>query len=35
MQEIACLLDAAGVGISQAIGVGSRDLSAEIGGLMT
>jgi FdrA protein len=35
MQEIACMLDAAGLGISQAIGVGSRDLSAEIGGLMT
>jgi FdrA protein len=35
MQEIACMLDGAGLGISQAIGVGSRDLSAEIGGLMT
>jgi FdrA protein len=35
IQEIACLLDAAGLGLSQAIGVGSRDLSAEVGGLMT
>ena len=35
IQELSCLLDAAGVGISQAIGVGARDLSAEIGGTMT
>jgi FdrA protein len=35
IQEVSCLLDAAGVGISQAIGVGARDLSAEIGGGMT
>ena len=35
IQEVACLLDAAGVGISQAIGVGARDLSAEVGGSMT
>jgi FdrA protein len=34
-QEIVCLLDAAGIGISHAIGVGGRDLSAEVGGLMT
>ncbi len=35
IQEVTCLLDAAGVGISQAIGVGGRDLQAEVGGLMT
>jgi succinyl-CoA synthetase alpha subunit len=35
IQETTCLLDAAGVGISQAIGVGGRDLSSEVGGLMT
>jgi FdrA protein len=35
MQELTCLLDAAGVGISHAIGVGGRDLSAGVGGLMT
>lgn len=35
IQEIACLLDAAGVGVSQAIGVGGRDLQHEVGGLMT
>jgi len=34
-QEVACLLDAAGTGISQLIGVGGRDLSEEVGGLMT
>jgi FdrA protein len=34
-QEIACLLDAAGVGISQLVGVGGRDLSEAVGGLMT
>ena len=33
-QETACLLDAAGVGVSQIIGVGGRDLSAAIGGVM-
>jgi FdrA protein len=33
-QEAACLLDAAGVGVSQIIGVGGRDLSAEVGGRM-
>lgn len=33
-QESACLLDAAGVGVSHIVGVGGRDLSAEIGGLM-
>jgi len=34
MQALCCLLDAAGVGVSQAIGVGGRDLSPEVGGLM-
>jgi FdrA protein len=33
IQELSCLLDAAGIGISHAIGVGGRDLS--LGGLMT
>jgi FdrA protein len=35
IQEVTCLLDAVGVGISHAIGVGGRDLSPEVGGLMT
>lgn len=35
IQQVSCLLDAAGVGVSHAIGVGGRDLSAEVGGLMT
>jgi FdrA protein len=34
IQEVTCLLDAAGVGISHAIGVGGRDLSVQVGGLM-
>ncbi len=34
-QEICCLLDAAGIGVSHAIGVGGRDLSAPVGGMMT
>jgi FdrA protein len=33
-QEVSCLLDAAGVGISQLIGVGGRDLGKTVGGLM-
>jgi FdrA protein len=33
-QESACLLDDAGVGVSQIVGVGGRDLSADIGGIM-
>jgi FdrA protein len=33
-QESACLLDAAGVGVSHIVGVGGRDLSAEVGALM-
>lgn len=34
-QEISCLLNAAGIGVSQLIGVGGRDLSQAVGGLMT
>ena len=33
-QETACLLDAAGGGVSHIIGVGGRDLSSDVGGLM-
>lgn len=33
-QEAACLLDAAGTGVSHILGVGGRDLSAEVGGIM-
>jgi FdrA protein len=33
-QEAAVLLDAAGAGVSQIVGVGGRDLSAEVGALM-
>lgn len=32
-QQLMCLLDHAGVGVSAALGVGGRDLSAEVGGL--
>ena len=32
-QEVACLLDDAGGGVSQIIGVGGRDLSAEVDGI--
>lgn len=35
IQEVACLLDSAGVGISHALGVGGRDLNAVVGGAMT
>jgi FdrA protein len=35
IQALACLLDAAGVGISHAIGVGGRDLTEAVGGRMT
>lgn len=35
LQEISCLVAAAGEGISQAIGTGGRDLSAAVGGRMT
>ena len=34
MQQLMCLIAAAGSGISQAIGTGGRDLSEEIGGMM-
>jgi FdrA protein len=34
LQEVSCLITAAGEGISQAIGVGGRDLADEVGGLM-
>ncbi len=33
-QEVACLIDAAGSGVSHIIGVGGRDLSAAVGGTM-
>jgi FdrA protein len=33
-QEAAILLDGTGAGVSQIIGVGGRDLSAEVGGIM-
>jgi FdrA protein len=32
-QEVACLVAAAGGGVSQIVGVGGRDLSADVGGL--
>jgi FdrA protein len=34
-QEVSCLLHRAGTGVSQLIGVGGRDLSAEVGAAMT
>ena len=34
MQEVMCLIDRFGGGISQAIGIGGRDLSAGVGGIM-
>jgi FdrA protein len=33
-QEVACLIDAAGGGVSHIVGVGGRDLSEDVGGLM-
>jgi hypothetical protein len=33
LQQVTCLIDRLGAGISQAIGTGSRDLSAEVGGI--
>jgi FdrA protein len=33
-QEVSCLLDSAGVGVSQLVGTGGRDLGAEVGGTM-
>ena len=35
IQEITCGLSAAGHGVSQAVGTGSRDLKEDVGGLMT
>ena len=35
IQQLSCLLAHQGVGISQAIGVGGRDLSPAVGGIMT
>jgi len=34
LQQVVCLIDRLGMGISQAIGVGGRDLDERIGGLM-
>lgn len=34
LQQVSCLLDRAGAGISQAIGVGGRDLDERVGGAM-
>ena len=34
-QQISCLLDAAGVGVTAVLGVGGRDLSAAVGGRST
>ena len=34
LQQITCLLAASGVGVSQALGVGGRDMSDAVGGLM-
>lgn len=34
-QQVMCLLDAAGIGVSHCLGVGGRDLSAEVGGRST
>lgn len=34
-QEVSCLLDSAGCGVSQLVGVGGHDLSTEVDGLMT
>ncbi len=34
-QQVACLLDLAGVGVSHLLGVGGRDLSAQVGGRST
>jgi FdrA protein len=35
IQQLCCLLDAAGVGVRHALGTGSRDLTAEIGAAST
>jgi FdrA protein len=34
-QQLMCLLDATGVGVSSALGVGGRDLGSEVGGIST
>ncbi|MGH2406605.1 MAG: acyl-CoA synthetase FdrA [Candidatus Limnocylindrales bacterium] len=34
LQQVSCLVDRAGTGISQAIGVGGRDLDERVGGVM-
>ncbi len=34
LQQVSCLIDRAGAGVSQAIGVGGRDLDARVGGMM-
>ncbi|SNS18182.1 FdrA protein [Streptosporangium subroseum] len=34
-QQVTCLLDLAGVGVSHVLGVGGRDLSADVGALST
>lgn len=34
-QQVLCLLDAAGVGVTAALGVGGRDLSVDVGGMST
>ncbi|UYM06135.1 FdrA family protein [Solicola gregarius] len=34
-QQLMCLLDAAGVGVAAALGVGGRDLGSSVGGLAT
>src|SRR4051812_48438629 len=34
-QQVSCLLDAAGTGVSHVLGVGGRDLSEAVGGLAT
>ena len=35
LQEVSCLIDAAGGGVSHIIGVGGRDLTDAVGGMMT
>jgi FdrA protein len=35
IQQLCCLLDAAGIGVAQAIGTGGRDLTYAVGGSMT
>jgi FdrA protein len=35
LQQVSCLIDAAGCGVSQAIGTGGRDLDSRIGGITT